>query len=128
MAERLLKLSGCDQVLAQEQRYFTDLGLTALNLGQASLWSEPAWQKRKQGLTDPGMAVAAGPRPCFSGQQPGPTRQQLPPPLRAAGSGQANADDLPPQQRSLIHGALERMLLSIERLAGQTNPSAPWHH
>ena len=38
MADRIRWLSLCDHALPNDSRHFTDLGLTALNLGQVSLW------------------------------------------------------------------------------------------
>lgn len=125
MAERLLKLSGCDQVLAQEQRHFTDLGLTALNLGQASLWlqnrlSESANSALLAQARRWQLALAHAFLASSRGQPDSSFHHHCAQLVEAM----ARADDLAPQQRSLIHGALERMLLSLERLAEQANPAA----
>ncbi|EKF75095.1 efflux transporter permease [Alcanivorax hongdengensis A-11-3] len=120
MADRLRRLAECDKVLPQEQRHYTDLGLTALNLGQVSRWL----QGRLESYADAALVQA--------GQH---WQQSLARAFRACARGETDPDfaracatlldQLAYSQpdavhrRDLIDGALERLVFTFQRLAGR---------
>ncbi|WP_290652471.1 FUSC family protein [Aquisalimonas sp.] len=124
MAERLMRLSAYDRSLPERERHLTDLGLTGLNLGHSALrlqrqladddspevrTTARKWQR----------SLAHAYRRASRGRQTSAFRQRSAHLLSAlVDSGNIDADG-----RALIEGALERLALTLERLA-KTVPSA----
>lgn len=124
MAERLMRLSAYDRSLPERERHLTDLGLTGLNLGHSAL------RLQRQLAADDSPEVRAMARKwqrslahayrrASRGRQTAAFRQRSARLLAAlARSGRLDAES-----RALIQGTLERLALTLERLAG-TVPGA----
>jgi len=123
MAERLMRLSAYDRSLPERERHLTDLGLTGLNLGHTAL-------RLQRQLVEDGTpevrtearkwqrSLAHAYRRASCGRQTGAFRERSARLLAAlAESGRIDADG-----RALIEGTLERLALTLERLA-RTVPS-----
>lgn len=125
MAERLMRLSAYDRNLPERERHLADLGLTGLNLGHSIL----RLQRRLADDDTPAVraevrkwqrSLAHAYRRASRGRETQALRERSARLLAAlAGSGRIDADG-----RALIEGALERLALTLERLAA-TVPRPP---
>lgn len=125
MAERLMRLSAYDRSLPEHERHLTDLGLTGLNLGHTAL------RLQRQLADDDTPEVRATARKwqrslahayrrASRGRPTGALRQRNARLLAAlADSGRIDADG-----RALIEGTLERLALTLERLAKTVPPAS----
>lgn len=118
MADRLRWLTVCDHALPEQQRYFTDLGLTGLNLGQVSFWVQsrlsPYQNARLAGAAGHWQrALARAYEQAARGHEDGEFRQASQALLNAlAHSGEHN-----PRRLAQMRGAMERMALTFSRVA-----------
>ncbi|PWG61919.1 FUSC family protein [Spiribacter halobius] len=125
MAERLMRLSAYDRALPERERHLTDLGLTGLNLGHSSL----RLQRQLAADDTPEVremarkwqrSLAHAYRRASRGRQTRAFRERSARLLAALeGSGRIDSDG-----RALIQGSLERLALTLERLAATVPPAA----